>query len=166
MENKDVGYLIIGIAIVVFFIVISFNNALETVVNASCNHGTSCPMQVTLKNQKTVSYGLMSLLVAAGVFVSYFMKDKEVVRKEKKHLSKEEKHRKLENLDEEEKQVMNIVLREDGSIYQSDLVKETGLSKVKVSRLLDRIEGKGLIERKRRGMTNIVVLKHGHGQNA
>jgi len=160
MKNKDVGYLIIGIGIIVFFIVMSFNNALESIVNTSCTHGVSCPMHVTLKNQKMVSYTLMAIIVAIGIFISYFMKDKEIIKKEKKHLSQEEKHKKLEHLDDEERQVMNILLREDGSIYQSDLVKETGLSKVKVSRLLDKIEGKGLIERKRRGMTNIVVLRH------
>ncbi|MBI4983154.1 MarR family transcriptional regulator [Candidatus Woesearchaeota archaeon] len=54
---------------------------------------------------------------------------------------------------------MNLVLREQGSAYQSDLIKETRLTKVKVTRILDKLEGRGLIERKRRGMTNIVILK-------
>ena len=54
---------------------------------------------------------------------------------------------------------MEVLLREEGSVYQSDLIKETKLTKVKVSRVLDKLEGKGLIERKRRGMTNIIVLK-------
>jgi uncharacterized membrane protein len=54
---------------------------------------------------------------------------------------------------------MNIILRENGSVYQSDIVRETKQSKVKITRILDQLEGKGLIERKRRGMTNIVVLK-------
>ena len=31
--------------------------------------------------------------------------------------------------------------------------------KVKITRLLDKLEAKDLIERKRRGMNNIVVLK-------
>ena len=54
---------------------------------------------------------------------------------------------------------MQIVLREEGSVYQSDIIKETKLTKVKVTRILDKLEGKKLIDRKRRGMTNIVVLK-------
>lgn len=77
----------------------------------------------------------------------------------KQELDEEEKKKKMENLDEEESKLMSIVLREQGSAYQSDLIKETNLSKVAVTRLLDRLEGKGLIERKRRGMTNIVILK-------
>tara|TARA_Y100000310_G_scaffold79304_3_gene76019 strand:- start:11104 stop:11229 length:126 start_codon:yes stop_codon:yes gene_type:complete len=31
--------------------------------------------------------------------------------------------------------------------------------KAKVSRIIDRLENKDIVERKRRGMTNVVVLK-------
>ncbi len=48
-----------------------------------------------------------------------------------------------------------------GAIFQSELVDKSGFSKVKVSRILDRLEGRGLLERRRRGMTNIVLLKKG-----
>ena len=44
-------------------------------------------------------------------------------------------------------------------MFQSSLVNETKLSKVKVTRILDRLEGKSLIERKRRGMSNVIILK-------
>lgn len=60
---------------------------------------------------------------------------------------------------EEEVQIYNLVKLNQGSMYQSDIIKQTARSKVKVSRILDRLEGKGIIERKRRGMTNIVILK-------
>ncbi len=51
------------------------------------------------------------------------------------------------------------IIEKEGSIYQSVLVSETTFSKVKVTRILDKLEGKHLIERKRRGMTNIILLK-------
>ena len=35
----------------------------------------------------------------------------------------------------------------------------TGFGKVKITRVIDRLEGKNLIERRRRGMTNVVVFK-------
>ena len=44
-------------------------------------------------------------------------------------------------------------------MYQSSLMKETGFSKVKTTRVLDRLETKKILERKRRGMTNLVVLR-------
>ena len=54
---------------------------------------------------------------------------------------------------------MKAVEDAQGTIFQPDLADKTGFSKVKVTRILDRLEGKQLIERKRRGMTNVVVLK-------
>lgn len=163
MRNRHVGYLVIGIAAVFFFIVLSFNNALKSIVNVSCTHGVECPMHFTLFTQEVISYGLVGLLVLVGIVVAFFLKDQQTTiihnNHEKKKLTQEEKNEKLEALDEDEKKVMQIIMREEGSVYQSDVIKETGLSKVKVSRLLDKIEGKGLIERKRRGMTNVIVLK-------
>jgi uncharacterized membrane protein len=64
-----------------------------------------------------------------------------------------------ENLSEEEKLIVNLLKESEGTIYQSELVDKTGFTKVKVTRILDRLEGKKIIERKRRGMTNIVILK-------
>ncbi|HLD80645.1 MAG TPA: hypothetical protein VJA40_01445 [archaeon] len=64
-----------------------------------------------------------------------------------------------DELSPDEKAVYDAVRGKGGSAYQSDLVKETGFSKVKATRVLDKLEFKDLIERKRRGMTNLVVLK-------
>lgn len=159
MENKHVGILIIGVAVLFFFIVMSFNAALEKVINDTCTDGPTCPMHTSLSLQRVISYSLIGLLVLVGAFITFFMREKSLPLETKKTLSEEEKKRALENLDDEEKQVMNLVLREQGSIYQSDLIKDTQLTKVKVTRILDKLEGRGLIERKRRGMTNIVILK-------
>lgn len=53
----------------------------------------------------------------------------------------------------------NIV--ENNNILQRDLVSKTGFSEPKVSRLLDRLEKRGLIFRQRDGMGNRVLLKKG-----
>ena len=66
----------------------------------------------------------------------------------------------MSKLDEEEKNIYHLLKQNNGSMYQSDIIKETNFSKVKTSRILDKMSGKGLIERQRRGMTNIVILKH------
>lgn len=176
MRNKHVGYLILGITFLFILIVFSFNNALEEIVTTNCTHGTSCPMQVTLDTQKVISYGLVSLLLLIGGFVTFFMKDEQVKverviektvidsnngqNEGSSNSSIEEIKKNVESIeDEEEKSIMSLVISEEGSIYQSDLIKKTGLSKVKISRLLDKLEGKGFIERRRRGMTNVVILK-------
>jgi len=64
---------------------------------------------------------------------------------------------KLSNTDE--KEIVKLVIAEGGTIFQSQLVDKSGYSKSKVSLILDRLEAKRILERKRRGMTNVVVLK-------
>jgi uncharacterized membrane protein len=159
MKNKHVGYLILSVTALFFFVVMSFNYALQKIVDTTCTHGTACPMHATTFTQEVLSYSLMGLLVLVSLFIIFFMKDETVVQEMKKDISEEDKNKKLENLDEDERNVMNIILREEGSIFQSSLVTETKLSKVKITRILDRLEGKKLIERKRRGMSNVVLLK-------
>lgn len=65
----------------------------------------------------------------------------------------------LSLLKSEEKRLYELVEEAGGAIFQADLVEKSGFSKVKVTRLLDRLEGLGIIERKRRGMTNMVILR-------
>ena len=159
MKNKHVGYLILAVTALFFFVVMSFNFALQSIVDETCTHGLACPMHATTFTQEVLSYSLMGLLVLVSLFIIFFLKDETVVQEMKKDISEEDKKKKLENLDEDERNIMNIILREEGSIFQSSLVTETKLSKVKVTRILDRLEGKKLIERKRRGMSNVVLLK-------
>lgn len=151
--------MIIGVALVFFLVVMSFNSALESIVNENCSHGPTCPMYTTLGTQKVISYSLIGLLILFGAFVTFFLKDKAFPPETKKLLTEEERKHKLQHLDEEEKKVMELLINNQGSMYQSDVMKETQLSKVKITRLLDKLEGKQLLERKRRGMTNIVILK-------
>ncbi len=63
-------------------------------------------------------------------------------------------------LNDEEKAVYSLLKGEGGSLYQSQIMEKTGFSKAKVTRILDKLEHDDrILERKRRGMTNIVVLK-------
>lgn len=66
----------------------------------------------------------------------------------------------LENLSNaDEKEIVKLIIAEGGTIFQSQLVEKSGFSKSKVSLILDRLEAQRILERKRRGMTNAVVLK-------
>ncbi len=60
----------------------------------------------------------------------------------------------------EERELYNLIEKADGAIFQAELVEKSGFTKVKITRILDRLEGRGIIERRRRGMTNIVILKN------
>ncbi|WP_434530062.1 helix-turn-helix transcriptional regulator (plasmid) [Haloarcula sp. NS06] len=50
------------------------------------------------------------------------------------------------------------MLDADGVLPQSEIGDRTDLSKATVSRTLDSLEARDLVERKRRGMGNIVLL--------
>ena len=87
----------------------------------------------------------MSLTVLIGIYLVFFA-DNKIIRKKY-------------DLTNEEKKIVRKLRQSEGTSFQSELVEKLELNKVKVSRLLDKLEGKGIIERKRRGMTNVVILK-------
>lgn len=158
MENKNVGFIIIGISIVLVFIIFLFQNALKEIVLASCGlpHATSCPMNQTIKQQTYLSLGIVGLLFIIGT-VLIFTKPKEriVLRK----ITEKRKKIDFSKLDKEEKKVVDLLLKENGTIFQAELMEKLSIGKVKATRLLDKLEAKQIIERKRRGMNNIVVLR-------
>ena len=161
MKNKHVGILILGVTIIFSLVTLSFNRALNEIVNTTCSHGNACPMHTTLMTQEIISYSLIGILILVSLFIIFFMKDEKTTInvQDKQELSDEDKKKKLQDLDDDERTVMNIILRENGSVYQGDIVKETKLSKVKTTRILDKLEGRSLIERRRRGMSNMIILK-------
>ena len=66
----------------------------------------------------------------------------------------------LTGLDKDEKQVIKLLQEESGAMFQRTLMEKLEIGKVKMTRLLDKLEAKQIIERKRRGMNNIVVLRN------
>ncbi len=159
MENKNVGFLILGIAVVVVIIVFLFNNAMKEIVVNSCGaeHASVCPMNETIKQQTYLSLAIVAILIVISLFLILTKpKEKIIVKKIKEKIQK--KQLSLEGLRKEDKEVFKII-QENQTIFQADIIEKIGFGKAKVSRILDRLENKGLIERKRRGMTNVVVLK-------
>jgi len=157
MKNKNMGFLLMGIAVLIGYIIFTFNQALDSIVSSACSHGAECPMWGTIEFQTNVSMGIMAFVVLVGLYLVLSGKEKNGKGLES---SKENLGKSLDGLEGDERAVMEKVVESNGTIFQSQLVEATGLAKVKVSRILDRLEGKGLIERRRRGMTNVVILKH------
>jgi len=160
MKNKNVGLLIIGLAIVIGIIVFLFNNAMTAIVNTSCSHGPTCPMYGTIKTQTYIAIALISIIIIIGIVLMLAKEEKEiVVKKIKEKLEVKRKPIDYSKLDKDEKIIVKNIEESEGTIFQSDLVEKSRMNKVKVTRILDRLEGRQIIERKRRGMTNVVVLK-------
>lgn len=62
-------------------------------------------------------------------------------------------------LDDGERRIYELLVDSGGSVLQRDLVGFEGMSRPTVSRIVDRLEKKGIVEKVRHGSTNNVILK-------
>ncbi len=152
MKNKIVGYMVIGISLVIGFIIYSFNKALSNIVSTTCSHGPDCAMWQSIDFQTNTSIILMIAVICVGFYLVFFTEDK------KKSVNKIKYSELCKRLNKDENIVLNKIVEANGTIFQSEIVEKTGFNKVKVTRLLDSLEGKRIITRRRRGMTNVVIL--------
>lgn len=156
MENKHVGILIIGIGIVMAAIVLMFNSVVKDAIGATCSHGPTCGMYAGANIQTWVSLSIVAIIIVIGIVIMNTKpKEKIIIKKVKE----KKKKLNLEKLDKEEKKIIKFLLEEGRAVFQRDLMEKLEIGKVKTTRLLDKLEAKQFIERKRRGMNNIVVLK-------
>ena len=156
MENKSVGLLIIGIAIAMVVIVFLFNSVLKENLGLTCTHGSSCGMYSDLNVQTWISLSIVAIILIIGLVIIFNKpKEKVIVKK----IKEKKKKLDLNGLDKREKEVINILQSENGTMFQATLMEKLGVGKVGITRLLDKLEAKQLIERKRRGMNNIVILR-------
>ena len=167
MRNRIVGTIIIAIAVLMAFIIYSFNRGLTDIINASCSHGQSCPMWGTIDFQTNLSIGVTAFVAMIGVYLVFFGEEERIITRIK-HIAQQIEprvptkgnYRKImSELGTEERAVLNAVIEAHGTLFQSELMAKTGFNKVKMTRILDRLEGRNLVERKRRGMKNVVMLK-------
>lgn len=164
MKPKQLGILIVAVSFLLIVMLFSFNSNLNQQKIDSCNEMCgdeesdicsieACPFNPGNGNSDNLIFimGLLMAFIGGVGFYLIFSKTEKIV---------EEKVYDLTGLANEEKEVFSFVKDDDnGGVYQSKIVDELNFPKFKVTRILDRLEQKNLIERKRRGMTNIVVIK-------
>jgi len=159
MENKNVGYLLLGISLLIIFIIFLFNNAMKNILIQSCpleHGGVVCPAYSTITQQTYLSLAIVGVLILFSVFLILSKQNERIILK---RIKERKKKIDFSNIDREEKKIVDLLLKEDGAMFQADLMEKLELGKVKMTRILDKLESKQVIERKRRGMTNIVVLR-------
>ncbi|MBT3865783.1 MarR family transcriptional regulator [Candidatus Woesearchaeota archaeon] len=155
-DQKSLGIILIVFAIFLIIIVSSLKVNLDEQGAFLCEIVESdptldmeeCPAH---KNNSPswlimIAFGISFLIFASGIYLTT------VQKKSKKKVD-------LSNLNEDEQKLIGLIKENEGSMYQSDLIKELDISKVQLTRILDKLENKKVIERKRRGMANLVVLK-------
>ena len=155
MKNKNVGFLVCGIAIVIVAIILIFNYGMRDIVSQTCTHGPDCGMYDTIALQTGISIAIAGLVLVLGLFLVFSKPEEKVIIKK---IKEKKKRIDLSKLGEDEKKVIQILQREKGGMFQRSLMEELEWGKVKITRMLDKLESKGLVERKRRGMNNIVIL--------
>ncbi len=154
MENKILGLVLVAVSIAMFIVTSSFTIELNISMQEGCEGCSAgvCPHAGNLPWQSYAGFGVSFLILAMGshLIVSYSrgrladLKIGQETRRMAKAL----------------KRVFGLVAESDGVMLQSELVEKSGFPKVKVTRIPDRLECLGLLERRRRGMSNVVVLKH------
>jgi len=161
VNTRYVGIFLIILSIAIFAIMYNFSKTMLDLIDSgqvtgSCMTYETCP-HIAILNQAYVGYGLSAIIFAIGVFLAIFggKPAKEANESEKKKKWEET----LKTLTGDEKTVYEKIAASGGVIFQSDIVEQSGFAKAKVSRILDRLEANGMIERKRRGMANAIVLK-------
>jgi uncharacterized membrane protein len=156
MENKIVGWIIIGISALIGAIILIFNLGLKKIVAETCDHGPTCSMYETISIQTWISVVITAVILAIGIIILFSKPKEKIIVKTIK-----EKKKKIDTskLDKDEKRVFDILSTENGGMFQADLMEKLEIGKVGMTRLLDKLEAKQIIERKRRGMNNIILLK-------
>ena len=160
-STKTIGYMLAGFSIILIIIlaVVKLDIDKQNTLLCQTFHEQGLDVTQSPSHKGNISWVLLLafsvafLMLGTGIYLLFFLKQATAPMK------KEFKHIDLGKLDEDEKKIYDIIWGKDGSAYQTDLIKETGFSKVKITRILDRLESKDILERKRRGMTNIIVLK-------
>jgi uncharacterized membrane protein len=155
MKNRNVGFLVVGISVLIFLMVGMFNFALKDIVDETCSHGPTCTMYDTITIQTGISLLIAGFVFLIGIFLIFAKPEERVVVKK---IKEKKKAVSLEGLNSVEKEAVKII-QESGGIFQADLMERLGVGKVGLTRLLDKLEAKQIVERKRRGMNNFIVLK-------
>jgi hypothetical protein len=171
---RYLGILLMIIAVVLFVIMFNFSQTMLQLIDTgqiqgSCGAHETCP-HIAVLNQAYLGYAVALVLFMIGLIMLIFgggAKEERIEKplKEERHeapVAQEKKDKWSEHLRQltgDEKKVYETVVEAEGVMFQGELVEKSGFPKAKVSRILDRMEARGLIERKRRGMSNAVVLK-------
>ncbi len=98
-------------------------------------------------DQFTIFVIILVLIIMAFVIAVMFIFRKQKVRDI------------LPVLTDGERKVMEILLREKGQVDQRSIVRETDFSKPKVSRIINDLMHRGLVEKTSRGRKNLIMLK-------
>lgn len=158
LQTKTLGIILVIFAVAIASILIPPFIQTAEVAAAACTSTNGVKM--TWLQHLPIEFFLSMLFVVAigaiGAFLALRSQEKEKMDQVLKTKLTEAKKK----LQGDEKKIYEIIASNEGVIFQSELVEKAGFPKARVSRNLDKLEGKGLIERRRRGLSNVILIKH------
>ena len=154
--TKHFVMLAAAVAVVAFAALFAASYQIASESHAQCNLAASgqCLIYAHFPAWSWLGLAALAALAAAGIYMLLRLSGEEKIAIK----TTAEAASTIKKLSGDSKAVFDAVAAE-GTVFQSDLIRKTGFSKVKVSRILDRLEMTGLVERRRRGMANVIVLK-------
>ncbi len=153
MEKKEVVHIILLTVVLFSTAYIFFSNAI-TDVYVTIEGGEPVAVQVT-EMYSPMQVLLLMLLTAIGTYSFVY------IYRDLSKLEDRSKKQKLATklLEGDELRLYNFILKHKECL-QKDLVYESGYAKAKVTRLLEKLDRKGLVDRRPYGNTNKVFVKY------
>ena len=148
MDLRYVGIVIMALSVLMGILMYSLSSFLLSSIDmaGSCSSVGTCP-HVTALNQSYIGYLFSIAMFLVGLYI--FLKGRGM--RARKAMPKD--------LQPDERKVYDVISQAGGMIFQSEIVEKTEFPKTRVTRILDKLEAKDVLERRRRGMTNAVMLK-------
>ena len=150
-NNKKFGVVLVILSLIIGGIFVYYiSNLTQKSQELGCFDNIECS---TIERGLSISHiaiGIFSFIFALGFYLIFFNRERII----------EQKEYDVSKLNSEEKKLFLFIKEnKDKGVYQSNIVEHFDFPKSKVSRILDKLEQTGIIERRRRGMTNIIFLK-------
>jgi len=154
MDQRTLGYVLGFVGVVLVIVLASVKVSMDKQNVFLCEVIEDDP-NVTMADCPAHSSSSSWLIMSAFAMAFLVLGSGIYLLVPKKHV----KRPSIKGLSADEKKICDLLVEHEGSMYQSDLIKETEFSKVKITRVLDKLEQKNVIDRKRRGMANLIILK-------
>ena len=157
VNAKYIGAAVIILAVALLLAVVPLSLRIAESALSQCTHvsGMGCSITAHIPLESYIGIGSAIALILIGSLLALRSRKYESFAKE----TSEKIKNAAKKLDGDEKLIYNMVVESGGAQFQSELAEKSSFGKVKVTRILDRLESKGLVERRRRGMTNMILLK-------
>jgi hypothetical protein len=149
---------------------VSYDNGIRIISSGSGE--LSLVVQYHVEDQKR-SLAVWLIIIVAVLILGFFswfkfskrMKNKtlSIKAKKSKSVKEEDLKDKLDiirpTLTENQQKIIDLLLEENGSLTQKQLQHRSGLAKATLSRNVDTLVKKNVVEKQSRGMTNMIMLK-------